>query len=100
MDKAPIHKQFTQEEILGLIPAQAFLDIDRAKEVLEKVQETQRGADDEYYQPELTKLTDRCRELEAEKAQKQLCIDNLKRQLKELEQEIADKDKYENLQRR
>jgi hypothetical protein len=29
--------KFKQEEILGLIPAQAILDYDRAKEVLEKV---------------------------------------------------------------
>ena len=29
--------EFTQEDILGLIPAQAILDFDRAKEVLDKV---------------------------------------------------------------
>ena len=28
---------FSKEEIIGLIPAQAFIDYDRAKEVLEKV---------------------------------------------------------------
>lgn len=29
--------KFTEEQILGLIPAQALIDFDRAKEILEKV---------------------------------------------------------------
>lgn len=33
--------EFTEKQILGLIPAQAFIDFDRAKEVLEKVAESQ-----------------------------------------------------------
>lgn len=33
---------FTQEQIVGLIPAQAIIDYDRAKEVLEKVAKAQR----------------------------------------------------------
>ncbi len=35
--------EFTQEQILGLIPAQAIVDYDRAKEVLSKVAITQRN---------------------------------------------------------
>lgn len=38
-------RTFTDDEITGLIPAQAIIDFDRAKEVLEKVAQSQCSAD-------------------------------------------------------
>ena len=35
--------EFTEEQVLGLIPAQALVDYDRAKEVLDKVAKAQRA---------------------------------------------------------
>lgn len=48
IQKAPV-KELTQKQILGLIPAQAIIDYDRAKDVMQKVFESQRDADYEYY---------------------------------------------------
>lgn len=46
--KAPII-ELTQEQILGLIPAQALIDYDRAKEVLYKCFQYQRDLDCDWF---------------------------------------------------
>jgi hypothetical protein len=45
----PTEFKFTQSQILGLIPAQAILDYERAKDVLEKAAQAQRLSDLKWF---------------------------------------------------
>ncbi len=53
--KKALVKTLTSDEILGLIPAQALIDFDRAKEVLQKTFLLQRDLDHIYYTAEAKK---------------------------------------------
>lgn len=63
----PEIRQFTDAEILGLLPAQALIDVDRAREVLTKIQQACAAA----YRPQLESLRAENERLKGENKKKE-----------------------------